>query len=312
MKIFENMEFVDLAVYTNRTLIVSDFHIGYEEALNKQGILMPRFQFKEVIERLEAIFKKLKGRRIEKIVILGDLKHEFGAISEQEWRHTLRLLDYLGQHLKISDKKFSVSKKSQSDFSGHCEEIILIKGNHYTILGPIAEKRNVKVRDYYLIEPIKNDKRMPIAKKTNKQAPTTKENNNKNRQKIINITGRALKNPIIKKNSQKSTGKILCLHGDKIPPKELLEGVSTIIIGHEHPAVSIKNGPRAELFKCFLAGKWKRKDLIVVPAFNLVTEGTDIMKEKVLSPFLKGKLRNFNVVVAADRLYDFGKVRDLS
>jgi len=291
MKIFENMEFVDLAVYTNRTLIVSDFHIGYEEALNKQGILMPRFQFKEVIERLEAIFKKLKGRRIEKIVILGDLKHEFGTISEQEWRHTLRLLDYLGQH---------------------CKEIILIKGNHDTILGPIAEKRNVKVRDYYLIEPIKNDKRMPIAKKTNKQAPTTKENNNKNRQKIINITGRALKNPIIKKNSQKSTGKILCLHGDKIPPKELLEGVSTIIIGHEHPAVSIKNGPRAELFKCFLAGKWKRKDLIVVPAFNLVTEGTDIMKEKVLSPFLKGKLRNFNVVVAADRLYDFGKVRDLS
>lgn len=305
MKIFDNIRLIDLVAYTNNTLILTDFHIGYEEALNKQGILMPRFQFREIIQRLDSIFNRLKGRKIEKIVVLGDLKHEFGTISEQEWRHTLRLLDYLGQH---------------------CKEIILLKGNHDTILGPIAEKRNVKVQDYYIIE-----KLMPITKKTNKQAPITKENNNKSRQKIINITS-VLKNRIIKKNSQKDTGKILCLHGDKIPSKELLEGVSTIIIGHEHPAVSIKDGPRAELFKCFLTGKWKRKKIIVMPSFNLVTEGTDIlrncyaisgtpkipkefssvMKERLLSPFLKGNLRNFEVVVVGDKLYGFGKVKDLA
>ena len=286
MKVFSDIELIDLAAYTSNTLIVSDFHIGYEEALNKQGILMPRFQFKEIIERLENIFSKLKGRKIEKIVILGDLKHEFGTISEQEWRHTLRLLDYLGQH---------------------CREIILIKGNHDTILGPIAQKRNVEVRDYYIIETIsketlkENSKRMPIAKKTN----------NKNKQNIINITGKALKNLIIKKNNQKSN-RILCLHGDKIPSKELLKEISTIIIGHEHPAVSIKDGPRAELFKCFLIGIWKGKNMIVVPAFNLVTEGTDIMKERTLSPFLKGNLKNFKTVVVADKLYGFGKIKDLN
>ena len=289
MKVNDGIELIDLAAYTDNTLILTDFHIGYEEALNKQGILMPRFQFKEIIQRLDSILNRLKSRKIERIVILGDLKHEFGTISEQEWRHTLRLLDYLGKH---------------------CKEIILLKGNHDKILGPIAEKRNVKVRDYYIIEPMKNDNRMPIAKKTNEQAPITKQTNNKNKQKIINIT-RALKNLVIK-NSQKSTGKILCLHGDKIPSKELLEGISTIIIGHEHPAVSIKDGPRAELFKCFLIGKWKRKDIIVVPSFNLVTEGTDVMKERLLSPFLKGNLRNFEVVVVGDKLYGFGKVRDLA
>ncbi|MBI2207881.1 metallophosphoesterase [Candidatus Woesearchaeota archaeon] len=304
MKIFGNIELVDLAVYTNRTLIVSDFHIGYEEALNKQGILMPRFQFKEVIERLGNIFRKLKGRKIDKIVILGDLKHEFGTISEQEWRHTLRLLDYLGQR---------------------CKEIILIKGNHDTILGPIAQKRNVKVQDYYVVEPIKNDKQMPIIMKTN----------SKNKSKIANITSKALKKLKVTKKAGKKIknhNKILCLHGDKMPSKELLEGISTIIIGHEHPAVSIKDGPRAELFKCFLVGKWKGKNLIVVPAFNLVTEGTDIlrncyaisgtqkipkefssvMKEKLLSPFLKSNLRNFKVIVVEDRLYWFGKIGDLS
>src|SRR3989338_4675922 len=254
MKVFDNIQIIDLGLYSKKTLVFTDFHIGYEEALNKQGILMPRFQFREIIERLENIFGKLKGREIEKIVIRGDLKHEFGTISEQEWRHTLRLLDYLGQH---------------------CSEVILIKGNHDTILGPIAQKRSVKVRDYYVIEPLKNDKRMPITEKANKQTQISRKADNKNSRKIANIANKALKKlRIAGKNN-----KILCLHGDKIPSKGMLEGVSTIIIGHEHPAVSIKDGPRAELFKCFLIGKWKSKNLVVVPAFNLVTEGTDVLKE---------------------------------
>ena len=95
--------------------------------------MVPRFQFPEIIRRLDNIFEKLKGNKVDKIVINGDLKHEFGTISDQEWRHTLRLLDYLGKK---------------------CKEIILIKGNHDNILGPIANKRNVKVLEHFLIEPI--------------------------------------------------------------------------------------------------------------------------------------------------------------
>src|SRR3989344_8917534 len=124
MKISNGIELIDLALYSDKILVMSDFHIGYEEALNKQGIFVPRFQFKEIMQRLEGIFSRLKGRKIESIVILGDLKHEFGTISDQEWRHTLQLLDY---------------------FSAKAKETILIKGNHDTILGPIASKRNVKV-----------------------------------------------------------------------------------------------------------------------------------------------------------------------
>ena len=133
MKIFNNIELIDLAVYTNRTLIVTDFHIGYEEALNKQGLMIPRFQLNEIMTRLGKIFNKLKNKKIERIIVNGDLKHEFGTISDQEWRHILKLLDY---------------------FSQHCKEIILIKGNHDAILGPIAKKRNVKVLEHYLISTI--------------------------------------------------------------------------------------------------------------------------------------------------------------
>jgi len=273
MKILKGIELIDLAVYTNKTLIVTDFHIGYEESLNKQGLMVPRFQFDEIMKRLEAIFKKLKGKKINRIIINGDLKHEFGTISEQEWRHTLRLLDYFGKH---------------------CNEIILIKGNHDTILGPIAEKRNVKVLEHYLISTIDENS---IKKITIKNKAHLKINKNKKS---------------FKKLKSINNKKILVLHGDKLPKKELLKNVSIIIIGHEHPAVSVKEGPRVELFKAFLVGKWKKYNLIAQPSFNLVTEGTDILKEQILSPFLKGNLKNFNAVIVADKLYGFGKLRDLS
>lgn len=264
MKIFDDIELIDLAIYTQNTLVVTDFHIGYEEALNKQGVMVPRFQFPEIIKRLSNIFLKLKNKNIEKIIICGDLKHEFGRISDQEWRNTLKLIDFLGKY---------------------CKEIVLIKGNHDTILGPIAKKRNVKVLDYYFIEPI--TKKSSLIKK------------------IINKSSKTIKKKL------KSKNKILCLHGNKIPDKKLLESVTTIIMGHEHPAVSVKEGPRVEVFKAFLIGKWKRKNLIVLPSFNLVTEGTDVLKERILSPLLKDNLRNFEAVIVADKLYDFGKIKDL-
>jgi len=270
MRIFGSIEIIDLALYVEGNLILSDFHIGFEEALNKQGILMPRFQFSEIIKRLDGVFLKLKDKNIDKIIINGDIKHEFGTISEQEWRHTLRLLDYLG---------------------GRCDEIVLIKGNHDTILGPIAEKRKVKVLDYLII----NEKK-PLKKESLLKKPLKKISIKKESLKIKNK---------IKKNN------ILVIHGDKIPSKDLLKNSDIIIIGHEHPAISIKEGARVELFKCFLKGKFKRKNLIVQPSFNLVTEGTDLMKEELLSPFLKQNLGNLEVFVVADKVYGFGRLRDL-
>lgn len=236
----KGIEIIDLGIMlkNEKILVLSDFHIGYEEALNKQGILVPKFQFKDIIKRLTKIFSRLKKDKLKKIIINGDIKHEFGTISEQEWRETLRLLDFL--------TKF-------------CDEIILIKGNHDTIIGPIAKKRNVRIVDYCL----------------------TKKG-------------------------------VLIIHGHRIPEKDLLKKTNMIIIGHEHPALSLREGIRIEKFKCFLKGKYKRKNLVVMPSFCLATEGTDILKEKLLSPFLDQDLTNFDVFVVADKVYDFGKLKNLT
>jgi len=235
----QNLEIVDLGLLLKqgKILVFADFHIGYEEALNRQGILVPRFQFKDVIKRLGKIFSELKKIKIKKIIINGDIKHEFGKISEQEWRETLKLLDFLA--------KF-------------CDEIILVKGNHDTIIGPIAKKRNVSVVDYCF------------------------------------------------------AGDVLITHGHRIPNKNILKKAKTIVIGHEHPAISLREDVRIERFKCFLKGKYKRKNLVVIPSFCLATEGTDVLKEKLLSPFLDQNLRNFEISVVADKIYDFGKLKNLN
>lgn len=231
MEILPNIEIIDLALYLKKEkiLIIADLHIGLEEAMNKQGVLIPRFQFREIQMRLKKMINKYP---VKKIIINGDLKHEFGIISEQEWNHALKILDLCLKYAPV----------------------ILIKGNHDKIIGPIAEKRNVQIFDLY------------------------------------------------------QTEDVVITHGDKIT---LGLNKKTIIIAHEHPAITITDGIRKEKYKCFLKGKWKDKNLIVMPSINLITEGTDVLKQKLLSPFLQQDLDNFDVYVIEDKVYNFGKLNKL-
>lgn len=235
MDIAEGIEMVDLALYLpeHEVLVLGDIHIGYEEALNRQGILVPRFQFKDLIERVKGIIEKTKPKDI---IIMGDLKHEFGKISDQEWRETLKFLDFLGRN---------------------CDKVVLVKGNHDTILGPIAKKRNVVIVEDYII------------------------------------------------------GKMIFIHGHEL--REFEDNIDTIIIGHEHPAITISEGMRNETFKCFLSGGYGKKRLIVIPSLFMMTEGTDILKEETLSPFLKQDLDNFDVYLVNDdgEVHDFGKIKEI-
>jgi len=104
-------------------------------------------------------------------------------------------------------------------------------------------------------------------------------------------------------------GGILILHGDELP-NELPQKTKVIIIGHEHPSISLKESGRVEKFKCFLKGKWKGKILIAMPSFNPIVEGIDILREQVLSPFLRQSLSGFEVWVAGEEALYFGKVKN--
>lgn len=240
MKILPGIKIMDKALWLEKkkVLIVADFHLGYEEALNKQGILVPRIMFKEISKELNELFRKIKVKP-KTIVINGDLKHEFGQISEQEWNESFKILDLL-------------MKK--------CKNIVLIKGNHDTILGPIAKRKGFEIKDFYCID------------------------------------------------------NICILHGHKIflDKKIYDKKFKILIIAHEHPAVSLREGTKQEIFKCFLLGRWKSKKLIVMPSFFTVFEGSDVKREKLLSPYLSERtIRNFDVFIVADKVYKFGKLKNI-
>jgi len=48
-----------------------------------------------------------------------------------------------------------------------------------------------------------------------------------------------------------------------------------------------------------------------MPSFNLMQQGSDVTKQKTLSPFLKKDLNNFEVYIIEDKVYKFGKLKKL-
>lgn len=229
--ITKNIEIRDLALYLKKekSIIITDLQLGYEENLLKRGVLVPFNHLKDLKERLDQILKNLSP---EKIIINGDLKHEFGKISKQEWKEVSEIIDFL----------FKYTKK-----------LIIVKGNHDVILEPITKKKNIEIVENCII------------------------------------------------------GDILITHGHDIP--EIPKNIKTIIIGHEHPAVSISEDDVKEIYKCYLKGKYRNKILIVQPSSFLLNEGTDILNYEPNSPFIKS-FDNFEVWAVADKTYYFGRVKN--
>ncbi len=236
MEIHPGIHIRDLALYLPlvKTVIFSDFHMGYEEAILKGGVLLPRHQLTDTLIRVKKI---LAGIAVETIIVTGDLKHEFGTISGSEWKQSFALLDLFVQY---------------------APKVLLIKGNHDPVLGPIARKKNVQIVPFVAL----ND--------------------------------------------------LYICHGDIIPDNAEFLKAKTVIMGHEHPAIVLNDTAKKEQFKCFLKGTYKKKVLIVLPSFNLVTTGTNILHDRRLSPFLQQELGHFMVyIIENGTVYHFGKIKDL-
>lgn len=232
MQISNNIKSDNLSIIIENNLIISDIHLGYEDEMREKGLLMPKRDINKIISNIELLIKKNK---IKTLIINGDLKHVFGKISKSEMYDTLKLIDILSEKVKI----------------------IFIKGNHDTILEPIAKKRDIKMINYLVIN------------------------------------------------------RILITHGHKeIKTKK---EYNSIIIGHQHPSITIKHGVRSERYKCFLKSRFKRKNLIVMPSFSDIYEGSDTLSYGTVSPYIKeSKMKDFEVFIPTeDKVLYFGKVRDI-
>ena len=171
---------------------------------------------------------------IDLIILLGDLKHSFSRMGEQERHALVNLFDYL-------------KKKSK--------RLVVVKGNHDNYLESITSGRMIEVREYFI-------------------------------------------------------WKGYCfLHGDQdfkaIHEKEILFW----IMGHLHPAISIREGIKTERYKCFLEGSYKKKKVVILPSFVSSHEGVDILSSKSNLAW-RFNFKQFEVKVIGEKLevLSFGKV----
>jgi uncharacterized protein len=219
-----------------KILVIGDLHLGYEESLNRTGVFVSKEIMKEMASELDEVFNKTG--EVDKVVLLGDVKHDFGSIMKQEWRGSNELFEYLEEK---------------------CNKIIIVKGNHDKIIEPIAKRRDIEVKDFHIV------------------------------------------------------GEYCFLHGDRDFKDIYEKKIKYWIMGHGHPAVKISDGVKVEKYKCFLVGKYKRKQIIVVPSFLIYNEGSD-PRENDLGLAWNFTLNKFDVKVVGEDLevLEFGQLGKLS
>jgi len=107
-------------------------------------------------------------------------------------------------------------------------------------------------------------------------------------------------------------GEYCFLHGDKDFEEIYDKKIKCWVVGHAHPAVVLREGAKREKYKCFLAGNFKGKKIVIVPSFAEFVEGSD-PREHAFKLAWDFDLRNFEVkIVESDRkVLEFGLLKDL-
>ncbi len=225
-----DFRFVDLGIAIGDTLVIADLHLGIEESIFSQGVLIPKTHMKQIEKRIKWMIRQANPKRI---IINGDLKDDYSEVSDQEWRDIRQFLSWL---------------------KGHA--IVFVRGNHDTGLDRIGKKFGVPV-----VEDVETDG-------------------------------------------------FFITHGDKLKP--IPKTCHTIIIGHEHAAVSLREGARVEKYKSFLVSEYEEKRLIMLPSLNPLAEGHDVMAETPLSPYLTNPPSAHAYIVAEPgKVLDFGELKKL-
>lgn len=109
------------ALIAEKTAVIADLHLGIENAMQNLGIAIPRMQIVDVISRVNEIIDKFE---VEKLIIAGDLKHEFGENLPYEWDDVRGFLDSIDV------------------------EVSVVRGNHDNFLSTILSEYSIELKEY--------------------------------------------------------------------------------------------------------------------------------------------------------------------
>ncbi|MCX8181733.1 MAG: metallophosphoesterase [Candidatus Methanomethyliaceae archaeon] len=110
-----------------RALVIADLHIGYESSLKDKGIHIPQNSYPYMRSVIDSLLR-LTGAKT--LIMLGDVKHEFGKPSAQEWVEVKDLLSFL------SDGGI---------------EVHVVRGNHDNYIIAILNRMNVPLHDPFMV-----------------------------------------------------------------------------------------------------------------------------------------------------------------
>jgi putative SbcD/Mre11-related phosphoesterase len=117
---------------------------------------------------------------------------------------------------------------------------------------------------------------------------------------------------------------IAFIHGNRDFFEIFDKKINLIFMGHIHPSVTLadKMSIKKEKYKCFLSGRYRKKEIIILPSFLSITEGVsanefsdEIARGYDFSIIPQKELENFEVYIIqeiGENALDFGKLKDLN
>jgi hypothetical protein len=111
----------------SKVLLLADMHLGIEASLELDGLQLPRVQGGTMKQRISAA---VEAHRPERIVVLGDLKHEFSRNLDQEWSEVRGMLEHLRSLAQVT----------------------VVRGNHDNFLANITSRMEVELVDHMEVD----------------------------------------------------------------------------------------------------------------------------------------------------------------
>lgn len=112
-----------LILEKEHVLVIGDLHLGYEKALEDEGVYIPRMNTDSIRDSLNRIISKYEP---ETIVLLGDIKHDFKRAKYEGKEEVRSILDLiLG-----------------------AAEVVVIRGNHDNYIQNIISDYGLMAVDY--------------------------------------------------------------------------------------------------------------------------------------------------------------------
>jgi putative SbcD/Mre11-related phosphoesterase len=108
-----------------RTVVIADMHIGFESAMANMGLFVPKVQLSQELEALRQVGKLTSA---ERLLIAGDVKHEFGEFNTTGFRELLNALESMR-------RLFS--------------KLVVVRGNHDTYLPKFTGKVDIELLEEF-------------------------------------------------------------------------------------------------------------------------------------------------------------------